>query len=108
MTFQFPENFEDEVTEYVVDFFKDLPVHAILEPKHMTNARLPNLADEIASMARRHGCPTHFSAPVVKDVWKDGSEGGEGHWATYSLSFTWHGVKGKPVIEVPVLPKDAA
>lgn len=102
MSFTFPTDFEDKVTEYVVDFFKDLPADEFTEPKHLTNARLPMLAHELGSMARREGCLTHFSTPLIVDKWS------EGRPAAYNIRVQFNGVKGRPTFHIPVLPRGAA
>lgn len=105
MSFRFPKDFEDRVTELVTNTFADLPTEIRQEPVHMTNDRLPKLADDLAGLARECGCLTHFSAPVIRDNWVDGVDGSK---SSYEITVMWHGVAAKPSFEIPILPRDAA
>ena len=100
--FNFPENFEDDVTELVTEFFKDLPADNFHEPETQTNLKLPRLADKLQALAIEAGCLVHFSTPKITDIWQ------EGHPSTYTIKAKWFGVSGQPEFEIPVLPRGAA
>ena len=103
MSFTFPPEFEDIVTRAIVENYAHWPEGLRREPLD-SDELLKNLRIKLGVLAHEHGAPDHLSRPHMKDIWTNRNPEPD----TYEVIATWAGLRGKPKIEVPVLPRDAA